>query len=133
MNKVRCGARGPVRRLSRCGLCRGGVRPPRLDAGGGEVHRRQLHGQKARDLAPPKPGFWSQVGSCFPDAGTELENVGATVVNDLASLGNAAVHHPGDVAAVAGGLPLAGASAQVLSAVGSRAAPCAWFWTTAIS
>jgi hypothetical protein len=65
---------------------------------------------KARDKAPEKPGFWSQLGSgiggFFEGLGHGLEVVGAEVVNGLASFGNAMVHHPGDVAAMVGGIGL---------------------------
>lgn len=59
---------------------------------------------QARDKAPERPGFWSQVGDFFSDVGTELEHAGIAAVNSVASLGNAAVNHPGDVLAAAGGL-----------------------------
>jgi hypothetical protein len=66
---------------------------------------------KARDLAPPKPGFWSQVGddlgSFFSGAGHVAEQVGETALTDLASVGNAMAHDPGSVAEIAGGLGLA--------------------------
>ncbi len=65
---------------------------------------------KARDLAPPKPGFWSQlgddIGDFFSDAGDFAKDLGETVVSDLASVGNAMVHDPGSVAEMAGGLAL---------------------------
>jgi hypothetical protein len=59
-----------------------------------------------RDKAPEKPGLWSKVGDFFSDVGADLENAGGHVVNGLASLGNAAVHHPGDVALAAAGAGL---------------------------
>jgi len=65
----------------------------------------------ARDKAPKKPGFWSKVGNVLGGIGHGLENAGADVVNALASVGNAALHHPGDVALAAGGALLAAASA----------------------
>lgn len=65
---------------------------------------------KARDRAPPKPGFWSRLGSDLSGflaaAGHDLEAVGANIANDVASLGNAVIHHPGDLAGVIGGLGL---------------------------
>lgn len=82
---------------------------------------------RARDQAPPKPGFWSEVGSFFSAAGNDLENAGATVVNGLASVGNAALHDPTAVAGIAGGALLTGASAggeglgAVLDATGAGA------------
>lgn len=66
---------------------------------------------KARDKAPPKPGFWSQVGHFFDGLGHDAEHVGADVLNGLASLGNAAIHHPLDGLGVVGGGLLAGVSA----------------------
>lgn len=65
---------------------------------------------RARDMAPPKPGFWSQVGSDVGSflSGTEhtLENVGEGIVNDAASLGNAALHDPGNLLEAVGGMAL---------------------------
>lgn len=62
---------------------------------------------RARDQAPEKPGFWSKVASGIGDVTSgvldTLGDAGAHMVNDVASLGNAALHHPGDVAAAAGG------------------------------
>jgi hypothetical protein len=78
----------------------------------------------ARDKAPKKPGFWGKVGDFFSDVGADLENAGGHVVNGVASFGNAAVHHPGDVAlaAAGAGLMLAGglgdAGGLVLDATG---------------
>ena len=72
---------------------------------------------KAKDKAPPKPGFWSRVGSDIAglagDALHGLENAGKDVVNDAASFGNAAIHHPGELATAVGGIGL-----TVLSAAG---------------
>jgi hypothetical protein len=66
---------------------------------------------KARDLAPAKPGFWSDLGddlgSFFSSAGHVAKEVGETVLTDLASVGNAMVQDPGSVLEVAGGLGLA--------------------------
>jgi hypothetical protein len=59
---------------------------------------------QARDKAPERPGFWSEVGDFFSGVGTELENAGIAAVNGVASLANAALNHPGDVLAAAGGL-----------------------------
>lgn len=65
---------------------------------------------KARDLAPPKPSLWSQltsdVGSFLSGAGQTLENAGAGIVNDVASVGNAALHDPGHVLEALGGAGL---------------------------
>jgi hypothetical protein len=65
---------------------------------------------KARDQAPPKPGFWSRLGTdisgFFDAAGHDLEVVGADAVNGVASLGNAMINHPGDVAGALGGIGL---------------------------
>jgi len=68
-----------------------------------------------RDKAPKKPGFWSRVGDFFSDVGADLENAGGRVVNGLASVGNAAAHHPGDIATAAAGagLMLLGAGGDV--------------------
>ncbi len=64
----------------------------------------------ARDKAPEKPGFWSNVGDFFSAAGTDIlhgvEDLGADVVNAMASLGNAASHHPGDTITMLGGAGL---------------------------
>ncbi|HEX3780430.1 MAG TPA: hypothetical protein VHX38_12235 [Pseudonocardiaceae bacterium] len=72
---------------------------------------------KAEDKAPPKPSFWSQLGSDIENvAGSALhglENAGKDVVNGVASFGNAAIHHPGELAAAVGGIGL-----TVLSAAG---------------
>jgi hypothetical protein len=66
---------------------------------------------KARDLAPEKPGFWSDLsdglGSFFSGVAHVAKEVGETVLTDLASVGNAMVHDPGSVLEVAGGLGLA--------------------------
>ena len=72
---------------------------------------------KARDKAPPKPGWLSQLGSAIEDFGGKalhaVENVGKEIVNDAASFGNAAIHHPGELAAAVGGIGL-----TVISAAG---------------
>ncbi len=65
---------------------------------------------RARDLAPPKPGFWSEAGSFFSRLGPHAEVVGAGLADGLLSLGNAAISHPGAGAAVAGGMLLAAIS-----------------------
>jgi hypothetical protein len=66
---------------------------------------------KAASLAPPKPGFWSQVGGFFSGVGHGAEAVGDGLVNGLASFGNAVIQHPGATAAAVGGTMLAGISA----------------------
>lgn len=77
---------------------------------------------KARDKAPKKPGFWSQlgddIGGFLSDAGHFAENVGETALDDLASVGNAMLHDPGSMADMAGGLVLAtlGAGGEVAGA-----------------
>ncbi|MEU6352868.1 putative T7SS-secreted protein [Streptomyces sp. NPDC047072] len=67
--------------------------------------------KKTTESAPERPGFWSKVGDFFSDAGEELLDGGKTVVNDLASFGNAMIQHPGDSAAMLGGMLLTGVSA----------------------
>jgi hypothetical protein len=66
---------------------------------------------RARDQAPRKPGFWSQVGSFFDGLGHDAETAGAHVINGVASFGNAAIHHPGGMLAAAGGIGLTALSA----------------------
>jgi hypothetical protein len=65
---------------------------------------------RARDQAPPKPGFWSRLGSDISgfasDVGHDLESAGVDVVNALASTGNAVSNHPGDVLSMLGGVGL---------------------------
>jgi hypothetical protein len=60
----------------------------------------------ARDRAPNRPGVWSRAGDLLADVGAGLETVGGHVVNGLASLGTAAMHHPADVATAAAGAGL---------------------------
>jgi hypothetical protein len=67
--------------------------------------------RKATESAPERPGFWSKVGDVLGDVGEGLLDGGKTVVNDLASFGNAMIQHPGDSAAMLGGMLLAGVSA----------------------
>ncbi|RRR73931.1 putative T7SS-secreted protein [Streptomyces sp. RP5T] len=67
--------------------------------------------KKATESAPERPGFWSKVGDFLGDVGDGLVDGGKTVVNDLASFGNAMIQHPGDSAAMLGGMLLAGVSA----------------------
>jgi type VII secretion system ESX-1 substrate len=74
-----------------------------LDAAGDDAADRV---DRAADKAPAKPGFWSRAGDFFADAGAGLANAGGHVLNGLASLGNAMLHHPGDVATAAGGAAL---------------------------
>ncbi|GDY34048.1 putative T7SS-secreted protein [Gandjariella thermophila] len=70
---------------------------------------------KARDKAPPKPSLLDRLGDTLGDAASDawhgVEKVGAEAINDLASLGNAAIHHPGDIAGMVGGSLLTVASA----------------------
>jgi hypothetical protein len=65
---------------------------------------------QARDQAPRRPGFWSEVGHFFAGLGHDAEKAGATALDDLASLGNAAINHPLDGLGMAGGALLAGVS-----------------------
>jgi len=67
--------------------------------------------KKATESAPERPGFWSKVGDFLGDVGDGLVDGGKTVVNDLASFGNAMIQHPGDSAAMLGGMLLTGVSA----------------------
>ncbi|MEU0407383.1 putative T7SS-secreted protein [Streptomyces griseorubiginosus] len=86
-----------------------------LDAARGNVdtagHTAAALVRKATESAPERPGFWSKVGDFLGDVGDGLVEGGKTVVNDLASFGNAMVQHPGDSAAMLGGMLLAGVSA----------------------
>lgn len=66
---------------------------------------------RARDQAPQKPGFWSQVGGFFSGALQDAENVGADVLNGVASFGNAMLSHPGDTGTMLGGALLMGVGA----------------------
>ncbi|MEV7470599.1 putative T7SS-secreted protein [Streptomyces kronopolitis] len=101
---------------------------------------------KARDLAPPEPGFWSElgddIGSFLSGAGHVAEQVGETVLTDLAAVGSAMLQDPGSVGSVLGGLALAtvGAGGEVagvaLDATGVGAAlgvPAAAVSATAIT
>jgi hypothetical protein len=65
----------------------------------------------AASLAPPEPGFWSRVGSFFSGIGHGAEAVGDDLINGLASVGNAAIHHPGADATTLAGIGLATISA----------------------
>ncbi|MFJ7902809.1 polymorphic toxin type 24 domain-containing protein [Streptomyces sp. NPDC096198] len=67
--------------------------------------------KKATESAPERPGFWSEVGDFFSDVGEGLVDGGKAVVTDLASFGNAMLQHPGDSAAMLGGMLLTGVSA----------------------
>ncbi|GAA0534875.1 WXG100 family type VII secretion target [Saccharopolyspora thermophila] len=66
---------------------------------------------KARDKAPEHPGFWDGVGDVLGDIGDGLVNIGTHLVNDLASVGNAMLNHPTDVAMAAAGVGLMAISA----------------------
>lgn len=66
---------------------------------------------EARDKAPSAPSFWSKAGNFLGEIGQGAQNVGAHVVNGLASLGNSAVSHPGDMLAAAAGVALTAVSA----------------------
>jgi hypothetical protein len=74
---------------------------------------------RARDKAPDKPGLWSKVGDFFEDVGAGLANAGGHVLNGLASLGNAMIHHPGEfgTAAAGAGLMVAGAAGDTAGGV----------------
>ena len=60
-------------------------------------------GQEA-EAAPEKSGWLDKIGDFAAD-------VGAGVVNGLASFGNAMLHHPGETAAMVGGIALTAVSA----------------------
>jgi hypothetical protein len=66
---------------------------------------------RAASLAPPEPGFWSRVGSFFSGVGHGAEAVGDDLINGLASVGNAVIHHPGADATTLAGIGLATISA----------------------
>jgi hypothetical protein len=66
---------------------------------------------RAASLAPPEPGFWSEVGSFFSGVGHGAEAVSDDFINGLASVGNAVIQHPGADAATLAGMALAGVSA----------------------
>jgi hypothetical protein len=71
---------------------------------------------RARDKAPEQPGFWSKVGNALSGFGHDVVDVGEHVVNGVASVGNAIIHHPGDLLSIAGGLGL-----TAISSVGEGA------------
>jgi hypothetical protein len=60
----------------------------------------------ARDRAPPTPTAWDVAGVLLKDVGAGLQNTAGHLVNGLASLGNAAIHHPGDTATMLAGIGL---------------------------
>jgi Putative T7SS secretion signal domain len=66
---------------------------------------------KARDNAPPEPSLWQRAGDFMGGVGDGLVDTGKHAVNGLASFGNAAIHHPQDVLAAAGGIALTAVSA----------------------
>lgn len=66
---------------------------------------------QARDKAPQKPGFWSKVGNAFSSFGHGVVNIGEHAADDVASAGNAIIHHPGDVLSILGGAGLTTISA----------------------
>jgi len=66
---------------------------------------------RARDQAPPKPGLLDKIGDALSDVGNTLLHAGEDFVNDVASLGNAMLQHPGDVMETLSGFGLATISA----------------------
>lgn len=66
---------------------------------------------RARDQAPQRPGFWSEVGGFLQGALHKGETLGADAVDGLASMGNAVIANPGDDAGTLAGLLLGGVSA----------------------
>lgn len=91
-------------------------------------HQAERAVAAARNKAPEKPGLWAEVSDAAQNMGAGLANTAGTVVNGLASFGNAMLTHPADVAAIAGGagLVVAGATGEVagvaLDATGGGAA-----------
>lgn len=66
--------------------------------------------EQASAQAPQTPSFASSLGEKAHSLGGEILHLGGQALNGLASAGNAALHHPGDVAAGAAGMVLAAAS-----------------------
>lgn len=66
---------------------------------------------RARDQAPQLPGFWSKVGHFFDGLWHGAEKAGAVTLDDLASVGNAAIDNPLADLGLVGGALLAGVSA----------------------
>jgi hypothetical protein len=66
---------------------------------------------RARDQAPQLPGFWSKVGHFFDGLWHGTEKAGAVALDDLASIGNAAINNPLADLGLVGGAMLAGVSA----------------------
>ncbi len=66
-----------------------------------------------RDKAPEEPSFLEKLGDALVEFGGDalraLGNLGIEIVNALASYGNAMIHHPGETAAMLGGLLLTAA------------------------
>lgn len=81
-----------------------------LDRARGEVAAAGDEAARALDeaaaLAPEARSFWDDVGDVLGDIGDAAVDVGREVVNGVASVGNAALHHPADVAAMLGGAGL---------------------------
>jgi hypothetical protein len=71
--------------------------------------------RRAGEAAPRKHGFLSKVGRLLGvaagEVGHDLVELGASTLNVLASVGNAALQHPEDLAAIAAGLALMSVSA----------------------
>ena len=65
----------------------------------------------ARDKAPHKPGFWSDVGSFLGGLLHGAEHAGATSLDALASLGDSVINNPLADFGMVGGALLAGVSA----------------------
>lgn len=93
--------------------------------------RAQLQdaGDIAADVLRGETDNAPQESSWLDDVGNFLGNVGAHIVNDVASFGNALLNHPGDVVQALGGLGLTTISAAgfgagaVLDATGVGAIP----------
>ena len=81
-----------------------------LDRARGEVAAAGDEAARALDetaaLAPEARSFWDDVGDVLGNIGDAAVDVGREVVNGVASAGNAALHHPADVAAMLGGAGL---------------------------
>jgi hypothetical protein len=65
----------------------------------------------ARDKAPEGPGLWSKVGAAFESIKDVAADLGAGLVNGVASFANAIGQHPGDALTAVAGMALMDVSA----------------------